>query len=71
MTSLDFRDVLNDPGAPRSQRLAAQRLGMSFSALTAPLMWQGRGIGTLGITAERRGLPTATHKASVRPNMRC
>ncbi len=46
----DFRDVLNNPDAPQSQRLIAQRIGVSYSALAAPLMWRGRGIGSIGIT---------------------
>ncbi len=50
--TLDFRDVLNDPGVAASQRRAAQRLGMTYSALTTPLMWQGRGIGTLGVSRD-------------------
>ena len=46
----DFRDVLNNPDAPLSNRLIAQRIGISFSGLGAPLMWQGRGIGSIAIT---------------------
>ena len=50
--ALDVRDVLNDPGVPQSIRAGAQRLGITYSALIAPLLWQGRGIGSLGITRD-------------------
>ena len=46
---IEFRDVLNDPDVPRSMRLAAQRTGRTFSSLTAPLIWEGRGIGAIGV----------------------
>jgi len=47
---IEFRDVLNDPDVPASMRLAAQRLGRSYSSLNAPLIWEGRGIGTIAVT---------------------
>ncbi len=50
--ALDVRDVLNDPGVPQSIRAGAQRLGFTYSVLIAPLLWQGRGIGSLGITRD-------------------
>ncbi len=49
---IGFRDVQNDPGVPQSLRLGAQRLGMTYSSLAAPLLWEGRGIGTIGITRD-------------------
>ena len=49
---LDFRDVLNDPDVPASLRVGATRLGMTYSTLTAPLLWKGRGIGSIGITRD-------------------
>ncbi len=42
-------DVLNDPAAPASSRAIAQKSGRSFAFLCAPLMWEGRGIGTLSM----------------------
>jgi GAF domain-containing protein/CheY-like chemotaxis protein len=64
----DFRDVLNNPEAPPPQRLIAQRGGISFSSLMAPLMWQGRRIGTIAITrglegdySDTRGFSPAEH----------
>ncbi len=54
-----FRDVLNDPGVPQSLRQGAQRLGMTYSTITAPLMWEGRGIGTIGMTRDISVAPDA------------
>ncbi|HMO45977.1 MAG TPA: GAF domain-containing protein [Rubrivivax sp.] len=66
--ALDHRDVLNDAGVPPSIRRGAQRLGLTYSALTMPLMWQGRGIGSLGIArdvedaySDTRGYSPAEH----------
>ncbi len=42
-------DVLNDPNAPASSRAIAQRTGRSFAFLCAPLLWEGKGIGTLSM----------------------
>jgi len=47
---VEIRDVLSDPGVPASMRLAAQRLGRTFASLTAPLIWEGRGIGAIAVT---------------------
>jgi signal transduction histidine kinase len=46
---MEYRDVLADPDAPPSSRAAAQRVGYSFSMLSAPLMWEGRGIGIISV----------------------
>jgi two-component system NtrC family sensor kinase len=45
---LFFADVLNNPDAPESLRIAASRMG-SFSVLVAPLLWEGRGIGAFHV----------------------
>ncbi|MEQ1805540.1 MAG: response regulator [Burkholderiaceae bacterium] len=42
-------DVLNDPLAPASSRAIAMRTGRSFAFLCAPLLWEGKGIGTLSM----------------------
>jgi GAF domain-containing protein len=42
-------DVLNDPGVPVVMREIAQRVGGNFSFAMAPMLWEGRGIGTIGV----------------------
>ncbi len=49
--ALFFGDVLNDPQAPASLRLAATRMG-NFSVLVAPMLWEGRGIGAFHVGRE-------------------
>jgi GAF domain-containing protein/DNA-binding response OmpR family regulator len=44
---VEIDDVLNDPDAPRNLLASAKLLGQSYSALIAPLMWEGRGIGVI------------------------
>ena len=46
---IESADVLNDPAAPASSRSIAQKAERSFGFLCAPLMWEGRGIGTLSM----------------------
>ena len=60
---IEFRDVLNDPDVPASMRLAAQRLGRSYSSLNVPLMWEGRGIGTIAVTRIELGRFGAAERA--------
>ncbi|MDM0117359.1 GAF domain-containing protein [Variovorax sp. J22R133] len=45
----EIADVLNDPDAPAGMRANALRLGKSFANLSAPLVWEGRGIGILSM----------------------
>jgi GAF domain-containing protein len=49
--ALFFGDVLNNPDAPASLRIAASRVG-SFSVLVAPLLWEGRGIGAFHVARD-------------------
>ncbi len=49
---VDFHDLLNNPKAPAYVRAGMQRIGIDSSNLTAPLLWEGRGIGTLGVTRD-------------------
>jgi GAF domain-containing protein len=49
--ALFFGDVLNNPDAPASLRIAASRAG-SFSVLVAPLLWEGRGIGAFHVARD-------------------
>ncbi len=44
---VEFCDALNDPAMPASGRLAAQRAGHNYASLSAPLIWEGHGIGIL------------------------
>ena len=47
---VDYHDLLDNPAAPPYVRAVTQRLGIDSSALAAPLLWEGRGIGSLMIT---------------------
>ncbi len=49
---LDFHDLVNNPKAPAYVRAGLQRIGIDCSMLTAPLLWEGRGIGTLGVSRD-------------------
>ncbi|HEX7565111.1 MAG TPA: GAF domain-containing protein [Bradyrhizobium sp.] len=49
--ALFFGDVLNNPDAPASLRIAASRVG-NFSVLVAPLLWEGRGIGAFHVARD-------------------
>ena len=49
--ALYFADVLNNPQAPDTLRAAAARMG-SFSVLVAPMLWEGRGIGSFHVARE-------------------
>ena len=61
---VDFRDVLNDPGAPAGVRLVAQRLSIAldftYSQVNAPLLWQGRGIGGIAVLRDIAEAHSAT-----------
>ena len=47
---IEFRDVLNDPDVPAGDAPGRAALGRTYSSLNAPLMWEGRGIGTIAVT---------------------
>ena len=53
---LELPDALNDPASPAGVKRTAESIGHNFASLTAPLMWQGRGIGV--ITLVRLGTGT-------------
>jgi GAF domain-containing protein/DNA-binding response OmpR family regulator len=53
---MQWRDVLHNPDVPAFYRLMAQRTGVNYSQLTVPLFWEGKGIGTIGLT---RGIDAA------------
>jgi GAF domain-containing protein/CheY-like chemotaxis protein len=44
---VEIPDALNDPAMPTSGRLGAETVGRNYASLTAPLIWEGRGIGIL------------------------
>ena len=52
---VEIPDVLNDPAAPTVLRRHAERAGMSFANLSAPLIWEGRGIGILSMQRSEVG----------------
>ena len=42
-----FADVMNDRGVPEGQRRVAMELGENFSVAVAPMLWEGRPIGSI------------------------
>jgi GAF domain-containing protein len=44
---VEISDLMKDPDAPRNLRATVESTGQSGSALIAPLMWEGRGIGVI------------------------
>ena len=48
---LDYRDTLNDPQVPLSVRRIAQRIG-TYSLLNVPLLWEGRGVGSIAVSRD-------------------
>ncbi|MDQ6639472.1 MAG: GAF domain-containing protein [Pseudomonadota bacterium] len=50
---LHFKDVLADPGVPPGIRAVAERIGIgSYSQAFAPMVWEGRVLGTLYVTRQ-------------------
>ena len=47
-TVVHYPDVLNGPDVPQGLRKSTEHYG-NYSSLYAPLLWQGRGIGALGV----------------------
>ncbi len=58
---MQWRDVLNGTDVPDFYRVMAQRLGMNYSQLVVPLFWEGRGIGTIGLTRDIHAAYSETH----------
>jgi signal transduction histidine kinase/CheY-like chemotaxis protein len=46
---LHFPDVLNGPDVPKGLREQAQLDGSNYAAMFAPMFWEGKGIGTIGV----------------------
>jgi signal transduction histidine kinase/DNA-binding response OmpR family regulator/putative methionine-R-sulfoxide reductase with GAF domain len=44
-----YPDILNGPGVPKGMRDMARKVG-NFSMLIAPMLWDGKGIGTIHVT---------------------
>ncbi len=54
---VEVRDLQNDPDRLQPAALAAGEIGLGTSVVVAPLMWQGRGIGSLTMfRRDSRGL---------------
>ena len=51
----DRPTCMNDPDVPRNLRATAESAGPASSALIAPLMWEGRGIGAIVRRRARSG----------------
>ncbi|MBI2751959.1 MAG: GAF domain-containing protein [Betaproteobacteria bacterium] len=47
---MHFPDVQNGPGVPDGLRKTVELVGTNYSAAYAPLLWEGRGIGTLNVS---------------------
>ncbi|HRP29498.1 MAG TPA: GAF domain-containing protein, partial [Burkholderiaceae bacterium] len=52
---LHFPDVLAAPDAPAAVRRVAERVGHSFSQIQAPMLWEGRGVGSILVTRDATG----------------
>jgi signal transduction histidine kinase/DNA-binding response OmpR family regulator len=52
---VEFADVLDDRAAPLVLRRNAELAGTSFANLSAPLIWEGRGIGILSMQRTKVG----------------
>ncbi|MFZ2653170.1 MAG: GAF domain-containing protein, partial [Burkholderiaceae bacterium] len=48
-TVIEVTDALNGADSPAPVREIARSLGYSYSVMAAPLMWEGRSIGTIGV----------------------
>ncbi len=57
---LDYRDTLNDPQVPLSVRRIAQRIG-TYSLLNVPLLWEGRGVGSIAVSRDIALAHSPTH----------
>jgi GAF domain-containing protein/CheY-like chemotaxis protein len=57
---VQWSDVLNGPDVPAFYRLMAQRTGVNYSQLIVPLLWEGHGIGTIGLTRSMDDADTNT-----------
>ena len=49
--AIDCRDTLNDLQVPLSVRRIAQRIG-TYSLLNVPLLWEGRGVGSIAVSRD-------------------
>ena len=58
---IHYPDILNGPGVPEGMRSFCRDAG-NFSMLIAPMLWEGRGIGTVHVV---RQPPTAVQREGV------
>ncbi len=59
---LTFGDVLNDPGVPEGLRRIAAELGYSYSVAIAPMLSEGRAIGSILVSREELRAFNATEQ---------
>ena len=45
-----FPDVVNGPDVPEGLRETARARGGNYAAMFAPMFWEGKGIGAIGVT---------------------
>ncbi len=58
-----YGDVLDGPDTPPAMRKVAQRWGHSFSQITVPLIWEGRGVGAILVFRARTRRLSSTRSA--------
>jgi GAF domain-containing protein/CheY-like chemotaxis protein len=63
---LSFPDVLHGEGVPPPLRAPAERTGLNYSLIMAPLMQGERGIGSIALTRNRLGGFTAKEETLLR-----
>jgi signal transduction histidine kinase/DNA-binding response OmpR family regulator len=63
---LSFPDVLHGAGVPTPLRAPAERTGLNYSLILAPLMLGERGIGSIALTRDRLGGFTTKEEALLR-----
>jgi GAF domain-containing protein/CheY-like chemotaxis protein len=58
-----YADVLNDPGVPAGLRWVAMHWGENYSVAVAPMIWEGRGIGTILVSRDANQVLDAKEQA--------
>ncbi|MCB2020532.1 MAG: GAF domain-containing protein, partial [Burkholderiaceae bacterium] len=56
-------DALNDPQVPEGMRRVAAQLGESYSLAVAPMIWEGRAIGSIFVGREKQQILDAKEQA--------
>ena len=63
---LSYPDVMNGPGVPPALRAPAERAGLNYSLIMAPMMQGERGIGSIALTRHQLVAFTAKEEALLR-----